>query len=52
MAAGGGRNVIETEPPPKIYKASLGIGGDVIRGAQLGEAAAVAERRAGRDIVV
>jgi len=37
---------------PRIYNATLGTGGDVIRGAELTEPEAVLERRAGRDVVV
>lgn len=39
-------------PPPRIYKATLGTGGDVIRGEELTEHEAIDERIAGRDIVV
>lgn len=37
---------------PTIHKASLGSQGRVIRGTQITEEQAVAERKAGRDIVV
>jgi hypothetical protein len=37
---------------PQIFKATLGTGGEVIKGAQVTEAQAVAERRVGRDVVV
>lgn len=39
-------------PQPKIYRASLGTGGDVIRGDQITETEAIAERQAGKDVVV
>jgi hypothetical protein len=39
-------------PLPKIYKAMLGTGGDVVRGIEITEALAIAERQAGRDVVV
>jgi hypothetical protein len=38
--------------PSKIYKATRGSLGRVVRGAEITEAEAVLERRAGRDIVV
>lgn len=38
--------------PAKIFKATLGSRGRVIRGAEVAEADAVLERTAGRDIVV
>lgn len=38
--------------PPKIYKATFGTGGDIIRGHQITEAEAVVERQAGLDVVV
>jgi hypothetical protein len=41
-----------TGPPPRIYKATFGTGGDVVRGDEITEAEAVAERAAGRDVVV
>lgn len=44
--------VASPRPVPKIYKAILGTGGDVVRGPLITEAAAVVERRAGRDVVV
>lgn len=37
---------------PKIYKALLGTGGDVLRGDALSEAVAGKERQSGRDVVV
>jgi hypothetical protein len=37
---------------PLIFKATLGVGGEVIKGAQITEAQAVAERQVGRDVVV
>jgi hypothetical protein len=41
-----------TNPTPKIHKATLGTGGDVIRGARISEDEAILERKAGRDVVV
>lgn len=41
-----------TVPPPKIYKALFGTGGDVIRGQEITEAEAVTDRKAGLDVVV
>lgn len=37
---------------PKIYKATPGTGGDVLRGVMIDKAQAIAERKAGRDVVV
>ena len=39
-------------PPPRIYKGIVGTGGDVIRGVEIDEPTAIAERKAGRDVVV
>src|SRR6266496_2850824 len=41
-----------TPQAPRILKATLGSLGRVLRGSEVSEAEAVAERRAGRDIVV
>ncbi len=49
-AASSGKATAKSHP--KIYKASLGTGGDVLRGAELSESAAIKERQAGRDVVV
>ena len=38
--------------PPKVYKATFGTGGDVVRGDQISEGEAVQERQAGNDVVV
>lgn len=37
---------------PQIFKATLGTGGAVIKGTQITESQAIAERQAGRDVVV
>ena len=39
-------------PVPRIFKAVIGTGGDILRGAELSESDAIAERKAGRDVVV
>jgi hypothetical protein len=52
MSSGTAPNPGAAPSPPKIYKAILGAGGDVIRGAQITEAEAATERQAGRDVVV
>lgn len=41
-----------TTVTPRIHKAVLGTGGDVLRGAEIREAEAIVERQAGRDVVV
>jgi hypothetical protein len=38
--------------PPRIYKALFGTGGDIIRGQEITEVEAIAERKAGFDVVV
>lgn len=38
--------------PPRVFKASLGADGAVLRAEEIGFAAAVARRRAGDDVVV
>lgn len=43
---------ISAKSRPKIYKAALGTGGDVLRGAAVSEPDAVKERQAGGDVVV
>jgi hypothetical protein len=43
---------MQARPLPRIDKATFGTGGDVIRGAEITEGGAIAERKAGRDIVV
>jgi hypothetical protein len=52
MSTGAAPSAGSGNPLPKIYKAILGTGGDVIRGAEITEAASVIERKAGRDVVV
>ncbi|MBI3462791.1 MAG: hypothetical protein HY000_06990 [Planctomycetes bacterium] len=41
-----------SNPARRIYKPTLGTGGDVIRGVKITEAEAVLERQAGREVVV
>ena len=43
---------VSAKSRPRIYKATLGTGGDVLRGSALSEPDAVTERQAGRDVVV
>lgn len=44
--------IAPSKATPRLHKASFGTGGDVIRGCRLTDVEAVAERQAGRDIVV
>jgi len=41
-----------TNPLPRIFKATFGTGGDVVRGSEITEHEAIAERKAGGDVVV
>jgi hypothetical protein len=52
MASSSAPKAGAANPQPKIYKAILGTGGDVIRGAEITEAQASTERQEGADIVV
>ncbi|HQU43415.1 MAG: hypothetical protein B7Z73_06585 [Planctomycetia bacterium 21-64-5] len=42
----------EPTAPPKIYTATFGTGGDVVRGRQITEAEAVRERQSDHNVVV
>lgn len=43
---------LQARPLPRIYEATFGTGGDVVRGIEITAVDAVAERKTGRDVVV